>query len=81
MKKFALTILAAVTLLFATAPNSQAGPGFRVGVSIGGPVYAPYPGYYAPYYYGPAPYYGYYGPTVYWHGGYYHHGYYHRRWR
>lgn len=74
MKKFTLTILAAAAILLCMTPSSQAGPGVRFNVVIGGPAY---PAYYPPPYY--APYYRYYTPRVYWHRGYYYRNY--RRWR
>ena len=75
MKKFTLTLLVAMGLLFSLAPSSEAG--VHVGVFVG-----PGPGYYAPYpvYYG-GPYYGGYYPRYYYGRHYYgHYGHYGHHW-
>ena len=71
MKKFTLTLLAAVGMLLFTTANSSAGPHF--GIYIGGPGYYAPPPYYG--YYG-YPYYGY-GYGCYPHYWHYRHGYHH----
>lgn len=88
MRKFILVVLAASGLLFAAAPESQAGVSIGIGVGLPGFYYAPYsygyyPGGYYPYGYCPAyrPFVGvsYYRPYYWSHGRRYYRPYRHYR--